>query len=48
MPNRAFRDAYAAARASFAAEIRDVIFPAGTYWLKSFTQAICDPYPTPA
>ncbi len=29
--NRAFRDAYAAARARFAAGIRDVIFPAGTY-----------------
>ena len=48
MRNRAFRDAYAAARASFAAGIRDVIFPAGTYWLRRFTQAICAPCPAPA
>ena len=46
--NRAFRDAYAAARASFAAGIRDVIFPAGTYWLRRFTQAICASCPEPA
>ena len=48
MRNRAFRDAYAAARASLAAGIRDVIFPAGTYWLRRFTQAICGPCPAPA
>ena len=48
MRNRAFRDAYAAARASFAAGIRDVIFPPGTYWLRRFTQAICAPCPAPA
>jgi putative transposase len=46
--NRAFRDAYAAARASFAAGIRDVIFPAGTYWLRRFTQAVCASCPAPA
>ena len=46
--NRAFRDAYTAARASFAAGIRDVIFPAGTYWLRRFTRAICAPWPEPA
>ena len=45
--NRAFRDAYAAARAAFAAGIRDVIFPSGTYWLRRFTQAICAPCPAP-
>jgi putative transposase len=45
--NRAFRDAYTAARASFAAGIRDVIFPAGTYWLRRFTRAICAPLPEP-
>ena len=43
MRDRAFRDAYAAARASLAAGIRDVIFPAGTYWLRRFTQAMCEP-----
>ncbi len=46
--NRAFRDAYVAARLAFSAGIRDVIFPAGTYWLRRFTQAICDPVPAPA
>jgi hypothetical protein len=46
--NRAFRDAYTAARASFASGIRDVIFPAGTYWLRRFTRAICAPWPEPA
>jgi len=46
--NRAFRDAYAAARANFAAGIRDVVFPAGTYWLRRFTRAICAPWPEPA
>jgi hypothetical protein len=47
MRDRAFRDAYAAARASFAAGIRDVLFPAGTYWLRRFTQALCEPIATP-
>ena len=41
--NRSFRDAYAAARAKFAAGIHDVIFPAGTYWLCRFTRAVCAP-----
>ena len=46
--NRAFRDAYAAARASFVAGIRDVIFPAGTYWLSRFTRVVCAPIAAPA
>jgi hypothetical protein len=46
--NRAFRDAYIAARASFAAGIRDVVFPAGTYWLRRFTRAVCAPWPESA
>ncbi len=41
--NRAFRDAYAAARNAFIAGLRDVVFPAGTYWLSRFTGAICSP-----
>jgi putative transposase len=48
MRNRAFRDAYAAARAAFAAGVRDVVFPAGTYWLRRFTRAVCEPCPAPA
>jgi putative transposase len=41
--NRAFRDAYIAARASFITGIREVIFPAGTYWLRRFASALCVP-----
>jgi REP element-mobilizing transposase RayT len=45
MRNRAFRDAYVAAREAFLAGVRDVVFPAGTYWLKRFVQAACAPCP---
>src|SRR5262245_30324862 len=31
--NRSFRDAYLAARVSFLAGLKDVLFPPGTYWL---------------
>jgi putative transposase len=44
--NHHFRDAYAAARDAFSAGIRDVVFPAGTYWLRRFTNAICAPAPS--
>jgi hypothetical protein len=46
--NRAFRDAYIAARESFVAGVRDVVFPAGTYWLRRFVQATCAPCPVPS
>src|SRR6185503_19920253 len=45
--NRAFRDAYAAARAAYATGIRNIIFPAGTYCLRRFTRALCDTCPAP-
>jgi hypothetical protein len=45
--NRAFRDAYVAARAAFISGIRDVVFPAGTYWLRRFARATCEPGPAP-
>jgi putative transposase len=45
--NRAFRDAYADAREAFAAGVRDVLFPAGTYWLRRFTHALCAPCAAP-
>jgi hypothetical protein len=48
MRSRAFRDAYIAARTAFAAGVRDVVFPAGTYWLRRFTRAICEPFPESA
>ena len=46
--NKAFRAAYAAARATFVAGIRDVLFPPGTYWLRRFASATCGPCPPSA
>ena len=46
--NRSFRDAYAAARASFIAGVTNVLFPAGTYWLHRFANAPCEPHPLEA
>ena len=45
--NRAFRDAYAAARQAFITGVRNVLFPAGTYWLRRFVQASCPDCPAP-
>jgi putative transposase len=44
--NKAFRDAYLQARALFIKGARDVLFPAGTYWLRRFALAHCDASPT--
>jgi putative transposase len=41
--NRAFRDAYVAARQAFLNGQRDVEFPAGTYWLRCFAKVTCTP-----
>ena len=46
--NRAFRDAYVRAREALLAGDRDVAFPAGTYWLRRFTQARCEAWPSPS
>jgi putative transposase len=46
--NRAFRDAYIAARRSFLDGVRDTVFPAGTYWLRRFAQVPCAAFPPPA
>lgn len=46
--NKAFRDAYIAARSRFVEGMRDVVFPAGTYWLRRFARAICATCPLPA
>lgn len=43
--NRAFRDAYTQARAAFLSGVENVIFPAGTYWLRRFSSARCEPAP---
>ena len=45
--NRAFRDAYIAARSRFIEGVRDVVFPAGTYWLRRFARAVCATCPSP-
>ena len=45
--NSIFRDAYAVARDALLAGNRGVVFPAGTYWLRRFVQATCEPYPAP-
>jgi hypothetical protein len=45
--NRRFRDAYISARASFVDGLRDVVFPAGTYWLRRFACAACAPFAPP-
>jgi len=46
--NKTFRDAYAAARTSFQRGMRDVLFPAGTYWLRRFANAVCVPLAEPS
>jgi REP element-mobilizing transposase RayT len=48
MRNRSFCAAYAAARAIFANGIGTPLFPAGTYWLRRFASARCEPSPSPA
>ena len=38
-------DAYRKARAAFQAGQRNVVFPAGTYWLRVFVAVRCGPWP---
>jgi hypothetical protein len=45
--NRAFHDAYVAARTLFVNGMREAIFPAGTYWLRRFARATCELCPSP-
>ena len=46
--NRAFHAAYVIARTRFLEGARDVLFPAGTYWLQRFVRASCDSLPSEA
>jgi putative transposase len=46
--NRLFRDAYAAARESFIAGVKNVLFPPGTYWLHRFANALREPQSLPS
>lgn len=39
--NHEFRDAYIAARAALIAGVRNIVFPAGTYWLRRFSSVTC-------
>jgi REP element-mobilizing transposase RayT len=48
MRNRIFCAAYAAARDSFSKGLGEVLFPAGTYWLRRFACARCEPHPSPS
>jgi len=45
--NRAFRDAYMAAREAFGSGVRDTLFPAGTYWLHRFANVLREPAASP-
>lgn len=42
---QSFIEAYRAARAAFRGGRRDVVFPAGTYWLRVFVAVRCGPWP---
>ena len=43
--NKEFANGYKAAFDSFRRGIKAVFFPAGTYWLRHFAAAICEPWP---
>jgi hypothetical protein len=46
--NKAFLNAYRRARDAFLRGIAGVLFPAGTYWLRRFARAPCEPAPAPS
>lgn len=41
--NKLFQDSYRQAFKAFKAGVKDVLFPAGTYWLRRFAAAVCEP-----
>jgi putative transposase len=43
--NREFGNVYRRAFEAFRKGIKDVLFPAGTYWLRRFAAAVCEPWP---
>jgi putative transposase len=43
--NKDFGNGYRRAFDAFRKGIKDVLFPAGTYWLRRFAAAICEPWP---
>jgi len=43
--SKEFADCYRAAFQSFRKGIKDVLFPAGTFWLRRFAAVLCEPWP---
>ena len=43
--NKDFGNGYRKAFEAFREGIKDVLFPAGTYWLRLFAAAMCEPWP---
>lgn len=43
--NKVFGSIYRHAFNAFRRGVKDVLFPAGTYWLRRFAAAICEPWP---
>jgi putative transposase len=42
--NKEFGNVYRRAFEAFRNGIKDVLFPAGTYWLRGFAAAVCEPW----
>ena len=45
--NKAFGNGYRRAFEAFRKGIKDVLFPAGTFWLRRFAAAVCEAWPDP-
>jgi REP element-mobilizing transposase RayT len=43
--NKLFQDSYVQAFNAFKAGVKDLLFPAGTYWLRRFAAVACEPWP---
>jgi putative transposase len=43
--NKEFGNVYKTAFEAFRRGVKDVFFPAGTYWLRNFAAAVCEPWP---
>lgn len=46
--NKQFADTYKLAFEAYRKGSKDVLFPAGTFWLRRFAAAPCEPWPTPS
>jgi putative transposase len=43
--NKVFANLYRRAFEAFKSGLRDTVFPVGTYWLRRFAAAVCEPWP---